>query len=269
VLPDDGERYYADPFVMILGGQAHLFVEEFPYSTGKGLISHSLIGADGRLGPPKPVLEASSHLSYPFVFQRGAEVYMIPESGGAGQIRLYRAERFPDRWTLDRVLIDGVEASDATLVEHEGRLWLFAALSDGGASSWDALGLFYADDLHGSWRAHERNPVLVDVSAARPGGAFVPYSGQLRRVAQDCSAGYGSGMTICAVETLDPENYSQRVLTRLAPPPGTGARAAHTINRCADIEVMDFLAPLPRKAFHWLFAPQGVPSLGQVSGQSG
>jgi hypothetical protein len=76
-------------------------------------------------------------------------------------------------------------------------------------------------------------------------------------------------MTICAVETLDPENYSQRVLTRLAPPPGTGARAAHTINRCADIEVMDFLAPLPRKAFHWLFAPQGVPSLGQVSGQSG
>jgi hypothetical protein len=96
----------------------------------------------------------------------------------------------------------------------------FAALSDGCASTWDALRLFYADDLHGTRRAHERNPVLVDVSAARPGGAFVSYAGQLRRVAQDCSAGYGSGMTICAVETLDPENYSQKILTRLARPPG-------------------------------------------------
>jgi hypothetical protein len=34
-------------------------------------------------------------------------------------------------------------------------------------------------------------------------------------------------MTICAVETLDPENYSQKTLTRLAPPRDRSKGRAH------------------------------------------
>ena len=39
---------------------------------------------------------------------------MMPESGQNRTLELYRAERFPDRWTLDRVLISGAEIGDAT-----------------------------------------------------------------------------------------------------------------------------------------------------------
>ncbi len=254
VLPDDGKRYYADPFVIDRGGRTHLFVEEFPYSTRKGVISHALIEADGRIGAPRPVLEAAGHLSYPFVFERDGQVYMIPESSAERRIALYRADQFPARWTLDCVLVDDIDASDATLVEQEGRFWLFAALSEGGSSSWDALGLFYADDLRGPWRAHPRNPVLVDARAARPGGSIVAQGGGLRRVAQDCSLGYGSGMTICRIDRLDPENYEQSVLARLAPPKDLGERAAHTLNRCAEFEVIDFQAPLARRGLGWILA---------------
>jgi len=261
ILPDDGRRYYADPFVIVRDGRTHLFVEEFPYSTGKGILGCATIGADGKVGAVKPVLESSGHLSYPQVFERDGQVYMIPESCAERRIALYRAERFPDRWTLDCVLVDDVEASDATLLEHAGRFWLFAALSDGGASSWDALGLFFADDLRGPWRAHPRNPVLVDVCAARPGGAISARDESLLRVAQDCSSFYGGGMTICRIDALDPENYAQSILTRLAPPESLGAIAAHTLNRCGDFEAIDFHAEPMRRGLGRVFARSpGVPA---------
>jgi hypothetical protein len=262
ILPDDGQRYYADPFAMVRDGQTHLFVEEYPYATRRGLISHAVISPDGTVGAPRPVLETGCHLSYPFIFEREGQVFMIPETCAERRIALYRAERFPDRWTLDTVLVDGIDASDATLVEHAGRFWVFAALSDGGGSSWDALALFYADNLRGPWRAHPRNPVLIDASAARPGGAIVPFNGHLRRVAQDCSSIYGSGMTICQIDALDPENYRQSVLARLAPPTFLGERAAHTLNRCDGFEVIDFQAsPAPRE-FRRIFARPAVAQAG-------
>ncbi len=248
VLPDDGRRFYADPFIMARDGRAHLFVEEFPYATGKGVISHCLIGANGTTSAPKPVLEARTHLSYPFVFEHGGEVYMIPESGAARQIALYRAQRFPDVWALDCILLEDIEAYDATLVEHEGRFWIFAALAEG-ATTHDALALFYADELRGPWHAHPRNPVLVDVRSARPAGSMISRSGQLMRIVQDCSESYGSGMAICKVDTLDTENYRQSVLTRLRPPSCFQATGTHTLNRCAGVEVIDFKQPMNRLRF--------------------
>lgn len=252
VLPDDGRRFYADPFVIHRDGEAHLFVEEFPYATGKGILCHCVIEANGKTSVPKPFLEANYHLSYPFVFEHGGEVYMIPETGAARRIELYRAERFPDRWSLDCILVDDVEVYDATLVEHDGRFWIFAALAGDGASTCDALGLFYADNLRGPWHEHPRNPVLVDASSARPAGAIASHSGQLLRAAQDCSEGYGWGMAICKIDTLDPENYQQSVLTRLRPPPGFLGTGVHTLNRCAGVEVIDFKQPLRRVGFDGL-----------------
>ena len=248
VLPDDGRRYYADPFVIMRDGQTHLFVEEFPYATGKGLISHCVIDSNGKTSTPKPVLETGLHMSYPFVFERDGETFMIPETGAARKIELYRAQRFPDRWTLDCVLVDDVEAYDATLVEHDGRFWMFAALAEEGGSTSDALGLFYAENLRGPWHAHSRNPVLIDARSARPGGAIVARNGQLLRIAQDCSESYGGAMAIWRVDKLDPQNYEQSLLTHLRPPPGLHATGTHTLNRCAGVEVIDFKRPLRRAA---------------------
>ena len=54
---------------------------------------------------------------------------MIPETSANRTVEIYRATSFPDRWTLEDTLLEGVSASDATLVERDGRLWLFAALA--------------------------------------------------------------------------------------------------------------------------------------------
>jgi hypothetical protein len=240
-VADDGQRYFADPFPFVDKGRIYVFCEEYPYATGKGIISLSEI-VDGLPTEPRPILERPYHLSYPFVFRRGAEIYMIPETSSVGRIELYRAERFPDRWMFERVLVDGVIASDATLVTWQGRDWLFASLAGDGASTWDSLGLFHAGDLFGEWQPHRLNPVLVDAGAARPGGAMVVQDGRLRRVAQDCRALYGGGIVLADIDRLDPENYSQTVRTVLGPPPGSGALGAHTLNIAGGIEFIDVVA---------------------------
>ncbi|MBV8849111.1 MAG: hypothetical protein JOZ16_05950 [Methylobacteriaceae bacterium] len=237
---DDGARYFADPFAFVDNGRTYVFCEEYPYATGKGIISLFEI-ADGVATQPRPVFERPYHLSYPFVFRRGSHIYMIPEASSVGRIEIYRADPFPDRWVFERVLVDDVVASDATLVNWQGRDWLFASVADAGASTWDALGLFYADDLFGEWTPHPLNPVLIDAGAARPGGAMLVEGDRLRRVAQDCHAMYGGGIVIANVARLDPEDYAQSVRAVLGPPAGLHASGAHTLNVAGEYELIDLV----------------------------
>jgi len=237
-LPDGGTRYFADPFVLVRGDVAHVFCEEVPFATGKGVISHFTIDAEGR-SEPRPVLERPYHLSYPFVFERDGEVWMIPESSSNRTVELYRAERFPDRWVKEADLLDGVLADDATLVEHGGKLWMFASVRDWPqASSWEALGLFHADALEGPWQAHAGNPVLLDPAAARPAGAMFQHDGTLIRPAQDCRDGYGAGLAFARVDRLDEQGFAQTVVGHVAPRTRK-TKGLHTYNRAGGVEVID------------------------------
>jgi hypothetical protein len=242
-LPDGGRAYFADPFVHLRGDTAHVFIEEVPFATGKGVISHFTIDAEGKATEPLPVLERPYHLSYPFVFERDGETWMIPETSANRTVELYRAERFPDRWVKEAVLLDDILADDATLVEYGDRLWLFAGVRDWQASSWEALGLFHAETLTGSWQAHAGNPVLLCPAAARPAGAMFMHDGELIRPAQDCRGGYGSGLAFARVDRLDEEGFAQEIVARITPRMRK-ATGLHTYNRAGDVEVIDLFGKL-------------------------
>jgi hypothetical protein len=240
ILSDDNQRFYADPFIFVHNGTTYMFCEEFPYATLKGVISVSIIGADGSMSKPKHVLERPFHLSYPFVFERDGEIWMIPETYSSGKIELYRAAHFPDKWVFEQVLVDDVVASDATLFERDGLLWLFACVHDGG-SSWDTLSLWYAKTLKGPWQAHKLNPVLVDAGAARPAGNIVVKDGRIIRPAQNCVGGYGVGLVLKEITQLDVHGFAEHVIADLPPPAQWSMVGVHTLNDGAGFEVIDQL----------------------------
>ena len=247
-LPDDARRFYADPFVLWRDGLAYVFCEEYPYATGKGVISVFTVSRSGAVSTPRTVLERPYHLSYPMVFERDGQVFMIPETSANRTVEIYRATSFPDRWTLENTLLQGVSASDATLIERDGRLWLFAALAPNGGSSWDTLGLFHAAQLMGPYAPHAANPVLTDAGSARPGGMMFVRDGALIRPAQDCTGGYGSALALCRVSSLDPEHYAQTVLARLAPQSSWRAEGTHMLNAAGGLEVIDCVGLRSRRA---------------------
>ena len=246
-LPDDDTGYVADPFPITRDGRTYVFCEHYPRALGKGVIALFELMPDGTPSPLRRVLERPYHLSYPFLLEHEGDVFMLPETGGAGRIELYRAVRFPDEWVLETVLIDGLVAGDATLIPYEGKWWLFAAVAAPGRSSWDALHLYSAPSLFGPWVAHRDNPVVIDARVARPAGAMFVRDGVLWRPAQDCSQVYGGAIHLCEVTRLDASGFSQVVRHRLTPPADWRAARLHTINRIDGLDVIDCDGRLRRR----------------------
>jgi hypothetical protein len=238
-VPMPGDRFYADPFLVPDGERLWLFFEDGDRATGMGVIRCAEVRADGSLGVSHVVLECDYHLSYPFVFQRDGAWFMLPETSGHRTIELWRAVEFPWHWKLDKVLLAGVNAVDPTLLEHEGRLWLFAGMSEGGGAAQDELFLFHADSLDGEWRPHPRNPVVSDVRHARPAGPFLREGGQLYRPGQDCSGAYGSAFWLHRVERLDPHAYEETPVRRVETSWHPGLVATHSIHRAGGFDAID------------------------------
>lgn len=238
-LPDDGNRFYADPFAFVHRGRHFVFVEEFPFSTGRGVISVAELGADGQFETPRVVLEEPHHLSYPQVFEHDGEIYMIPESSAAKELVLYRAAPFPERWVRDTVLVAGKEFNDATLLDRSGRFWLFGTERRGEGSSSDTMTVYSAPSLHGPWAPHAMNPILIDQSAARPGGRFIEQDGKLLLPVQDGSEKYGGGLGLAQLVRLDDDDVVFAPPAALGPGAAWGHSGIHTLNRAGRLEVVD------------------------------
>jgi hypothetical protein len=229
----------AGPFAIAHGGSVTLFVEEFDYRRGKGVISALGFDAAGPRGRPEPVLELETHLSYPFVFEADGAVWMIPESHASGTIDLYRATAFPGGWVHEAVLVDHVVAGDATLLRHDGRWWMFATVRAGGGSYSDTLHLWHAPHFRGPWTPHPRNPVLIDVGSARAAGPIVARDGALIRPVQDCRRGYGAALGLARILRLDADGYEQRVETRLGPGAAWPGSRLHMLSAAGGFEFID------------------------------
>lgn len=255
LLADDGQRFFADPFLFARGDDTDVFVEELPYATGRGIISVFTVRADGTASATRPVLETPHHLSYPQVFSHGGEVWMLPEAHQSGGLTLYRAAHYPDRWEAAGRIIDE-PLHDATVFEHAGRWWI-SANTEGPAgarwgSSWDSLALYSAPSLLGTWTAHSCNPVLIDAGSARPAGAVFTHEGGLYRPVQDCRGGYGVALGIAKIVRLDEGGYAQTEVSRSAFHSASGVLGPHTLNRLArergTLEAIDLFAPAAKRA---------------------
>jgi hypothetical protein len=235
-------RFYADPFMLEEGGHLWVFFEDFDYAANRGRISCSELGKD-RAFEPVAVLERPFHLSYPCVFRADGNVYMIPESAENGTVDLYRCTRFPDRWTLDRTLLE-LAAVDSTIWMDAGVFWLFVTLQEPrghGIQLW----LFSASALTGKWTAHPANPLSTDVRKSRGAGAIFRHNGKLFRPSQDCSGHYGRSFTLNEIVALDADRYEERACVTVDPIWSPGLVGTHTYSHVGQVEVIDGCAPLP------------------------
>lgn len=232
---------WADPHVVVRDGRHYLFIEEYSYRKRRGHIAVMEIREDGTYSEPTAILERPYHLSYPHVFEWNGELYMVPESKENRTVELYRCSEFPHRWQLETTLMENVEAVDATLLEHGGRWWLFANLiENAGGSSWDELFLFSADSpVSREWTPHPANPIVSDVSRARPAGKIFIDEGRLYRPSQDCSRRYGYALNFSEIVMLDETRYEERVVTRLQPDWDPTLLATHSLARGGALTVID------------------------------
>ena len=240
VLPHPIDHFYADPFPFEWQGKYYLFFEDLDQKTGKGVISYVPIDENGPRGPVQVVLEENWHLSYPFLIEQDGEIWMIPESSINNDVAIYRAVDFPHKWERHETLLSNVEASDATIIEHQGAWWMFAVTREGTGGYSDTLCLYKADSLFGPWKPHKKNPVLVDHETARPAGNSVMYEEALWRPVQNCKGGYGTGLGLAKITKLDDEGFEQEIKEVIYPgKPTWPGHKLHSFNRAGRLEVID------------------------------
>jgi hypothetical protein len=237
-------HYYADPFLFEKDGKTWLFFEDYSFIEKTGVIGCAEVLPDGAVSASRTVLAPGHHLSYPLVFEDQGKIYMLPESGAYKTVELYRADSFPDRWTLEKVLFDGVIAVDTTLWREDGIYWFFVTILDPPEAG-PQLFLFFAESLTGEWNYHPSNPICSDVRFARGAGRVFLENGRRIRPSQDHSYGYGCACNFRHIVELTKTTYREVSLGSIRPSWEKGLTGTHTYNRSGPFEVIDANSPQP------------------------
>jgi hypothetical protein len=233
------DRFWADPCAIKVGNTYYVFIEEYLNETSKGHISVIELDRSGVVSGPTTVLDRPYHLSYPCVFEWQNDYYMVPESAANKTVELYRSTSFPFEWKLEKVLLTDIRAKDATLVEIDGKWWMFVSIAE--ESIPDELYLFFADNPLGPWSPHPRNPVKSDVRGSRPAGKLFNWNDDLYRPAQNSSGRYGYGMSINRITRLDREGFAEEEVSQVLPNWRKNLKGTHTLSIAGDLTVIDCL----------------------------
>lgn len=185
---NDSTFFLADPFFIKEKDTFYLFFEHQKKDSNAdvGLMT----SVDGKNYQYRgTVLNEKFHLSYPQVFKYRADFYMIPESKQANAVLLYKAKRFPFDWKICDTLLKNVKLKDPSI-------YLSDSLNIMVASD-DKLNMYVyqADSLFGKWKLHKK-PIALMGTEARPGGRFFADEKGLILPVQNCTHGYGYGLSL-------------------------------------------------------------------------
>ncbi len=208
-VTDSPAEFVADPFMVKVGSSWYMFFEVMNSYSQQGDIAVALSHDGYAFEYKQIVLDEPFHLSYPYVFKRGKNYYMIPESLEAQSVRLYKATEFPTKWSLVKILLRG-DYTDPSIFQYDGKWWLFVGSNP---SHNDTLRLFLADDLLGPWTEHPQSPVAeADPNIARPAGRVISFEGKLFRFAQDDHPNYGNQVRVFKITKLTTATYQEEQL---------------------------------------------------------
>jgi hypothetical protein len=197
---------YADPFLFVHSGALYLFLE-IVRKGGIGEIAAFRTSDLQQFDNLGVVLTMPFHLSFPFVFENQATVYMVPESSQASSISLYQFDNFPFGLRKVRTILNG-QFCDSHLLKYNDLWFLFTTYND-------ELHLYTADDiLFDDFRSHPCSPISLDKRLSRSAGSVLNIGGSLYRVAQDCSITYGENVSLLEIEVLSAKEYKERVVKR-------------------------------------------------------
>lgn len=222
--------FWADPFPVEKDDNTWLFFEDFDARSNKGRIA--VAAWDGEnLSESKIILEEEWHLSYPLIWEENNEIYLIPESGEANKIFIYKALDFPFQWQKLGVLFEG-EAYDPTIIKVDDLYWLFVNQKPhSGTSGFIELYAYHSPSLlTPNWTSHALNPIVSDVRSSRPAGRIYEKDEKLFRPAQDSGLRYGHRVKIQEILKLTIDEYLEETVDIIEPDTSLNMLGTHTFN---------------------------------------
>ena len=177
--------WFADPMIFENEDKVFLFCEAYEIKNEIGRIGiFALI--DGEWQKFRIVMKNDYHMSYPCVFKRKNEIYMIPETSENRTLQLYKADIFPYKWIKIGNLIENVELLDATIYYCLKDIFLIAYEKK---QKKNYLNFYKIDFDYCSIKKIGSQEYGENI--CRPAGYFKKYNGKVIRPSQDCTEMYG------------------------------------------------------------------------------
>lgn len=228
----------ADPFLFVNGGILYLFYEDMGFSYGGGRIMMMFTTDLKKWSKPVEIThEPDCHFSYPWVFEDGGEIYMMPETGREHQIRLYKVQnRDLTDFKLHKVILERPEAerdgirfdfADSCIYKKDGVYYLFTSIMKDDTYS---LEIYIADSLEGDYKPHPMSPIHSGNKYGRCGGSLIEANGRLYRPAQDCENEYGGQIHLLEIDELTPTSYKEHVAEENVLPEKLYPGGGHQLN---------------------------------------
>lgn len=250
-----GARYWqADPFLIEQNGRTFLFFEAYDRIKRKGVISCCEV-RQGEISAPRVVIEEAFHLSFPYVFSEGKEIFMMPETCEDNSILLYRAVQFPYQWEKYKKLKTDVFVCDSILLlDQQNRKKgiiaseMFRPAKEGTLQSCYVRNMLFPLE-QGLNAADRQGAVLKEGDyGVRNAGALFFHDGKMIRAGQDCrDQKYGDGIVFWEIESIHPyvekeiRHISKEEISQHLERSGTeNLLGSHTYNQSDHYEVIDF-----------------------------
>ena len=243
IIQNPPNSFIADPFLFRRNQKDYCFVEEYDFSLKKGHISVYEIN-DKREKYFGKVIDENFHLSYPNVFENNGQIYMIPESSAAKEIRLYRCLDFPLKWKLEKVLINNISAVDSNIFKLNNKWWILTNVDTSNSGEHcSELHAFYSENLiSNNWTSHPKNPLIFDSQKARNAGIIFDNDNIFRSFQIQGWDRYGEGVGVSKITKLDEYEYKEKIEFKLSSDSFKDAIGTHTYNFKNGIMVTDFVS---------------------------
>ena len=241
-VPMPKDEFWADPFLFEHKGNDYVFFENYSYVTQRGKISCGIIKGN-TLVDIRDVLIKDYHLSFPFIFREGEDIFLMPETSGNKRLELYRATEFPVTWELYATAFEGEMVADPFFyTDEDNQRWLFANKQmDEAAPMNSELYIYKVESLKlDKMVSHTMNPVLIDSRIARNGGSIFKKDGMIFRPSQRNADGiYGRALNINQIKKLSLEQYAEEVISVYHPTFAKNLMAMHHLHQNEKAFVLD------------------------------
>ena len=236
-----GNHYWADPYLYERDGETYCFFEDYDYQTHQGYLCVGRFDGD-KLVEVKDAIKTDYHLSYPFLFEEGGELFMLPETHQTQRLEIWRCTDFPYQWELHATALEGVIAADTSLNLIDGQWWLFSNISSDITGEQNSeLHVFQIDGPSlNTIIPHKLNPVVLDSRTARNAGRIHCLDGRIFRPSQDNAFGlYGYGLNIMEIEELSLDQYREKRIRHIQPDLKSGIIGCHHFDAVGDRFIID------------------------------
>lgn len=233
-------KFLADPFVTVKDGKYFCFLEEYDSNNRKGsIVVYDLTTKKpSRLGV---VLKEKFHLSYPYVFMEGNQLFMVPETNEVREVRIYKCKDFPLKWELYTTALHNISAVDTSIFYYEGKWWMFTNVDSANISDFSSeLHIYYSKDLKGPWISHPKNPVIFNSKFSRNGGLIIDGLSIHRVFQQQGFDTYGKTFGLATVKKLSVFDYKEEVIFVANLDFDNGLIGSHTFGYEKGLVVFDY-----------------------------